>query len=244
MIIDFHVHLGRDLDGEQADFENLKEVMERNSIAKAVVFAFNCPDMLEQSEKILQISKSDDTIIPFLRFDPKTITPEELENALRSGYKGVKLHPTSQSFFPDDAQYRWIFDRLHDYRLPILFHTNTSITEPFAQPERVLELAKLYPDQIFILGHAAGAETVTYAEINKHSNVYVETSVDAYMVHLKKVFQRYGFRRILFGSDFPYSLPHIEMEKIRCASIPDDLKEDIFYRNAQRILNGSGVQRI
>ena len=82
MIIDFHCHIGKDEGGETFSLEELKKSMNKWNIDKTVVFPFNCSDseLIEESLKILEKSKQENWIIPFLRFHPETISKEELNN--------------------------------------------------------------------------------------------------------------------------------------------------------------------
>ncbi|MBI4895083.1 MAG: amidohydrolase family protein [Candidatus Aenigmarchaeota archaeon] len=236
MIIDFHVHYGQDIDGQNTTMEQISRGLVTNGVYKTVVFPFNSGRLLEDSRKIYEMSRDRISIIPFLRFDPSNISQEDLRKALDMGYKGVKLHPTSQRFYPDDPNITWIYDEISRYKIPILFHCNTSVNEPMAQPSHVLNLAERYPDQIFVLGHCIGGDVSPFEEVSRYSNVYVDTSVDSYKVLYERVWQMFKFDRFVFGSDFPYSDVDIELLKIQRANVQDDLKEKILYKNACKIL--------
>ena len=237
MIIDFHCHYGKDVDGESSTLNEIISQIKKNDIDKIALFPFNSENLLEESENILSLSKKHKYIIPFLRFDPKSVGKKDLRNALENRYKGIKLHPTSQKFYPDDDRYQWIYDEIAKYKLPILFHSSASFDEPMSNFANILNLAKRYPKQIFVLGHSAGGHPAFFDEITRYENVYVETSVDSYPILYEKVYNKHKFDRFVYGSDFPYSFPHIELEKIRCAKIPDSVKEKILYKNAVEILN-------
>ena len=45
-----------------------------------------------------------------------------------------------------------------------------------------------------------------------------------------------GSKKVLFGTDFPWYDPNYCIGSVICAKISDDEKEDIFYKNARRML--------
>ncbi len=236
MVIDFHVHYGTDLDGTSASLKDIQSEMKSNGIAQVALFPFNMNDLVSQSRQILELSRQQPWIIPFLRFEPQTIAREQLRELLAFGFKGVKLHSRSQQFHPDDPQFHWIFEEILPFRIPILFHTKDSMMEPMSDPRRVIALAKRFPEQIFVIGHAAGGGFWLYEEVAACPNVYVETSIFSIPKLFEEIYQRYGFDRFIYGSDLPYSHPEIELLKIKRAKIPEEVKEKILFKNALTVL--------
>ncbi len=236
MIIDFHCHQGNDLAGEEASFKDIEREQEHHKITASVVFPFNCRDLVEQSQHILEYAQNHRTIIPFLRFDPKSITPEALSAELNRGYKGVKLHPRSQQFFPDDERWDWMYTAIAAAGLPLLFHSKAAHYEPMSHPEGIIRLAKRFPQLKIVIGHAAGGEDDSYPAIIPVPNVYVETSIYSLPILFEDMHRKYGFDRFIFGSDFPYSPPELELLKVALAKIPEAVKEKILWKNAADIL--------
>jgi len=237
MTIDFHMHIGEDIQNKtKASLDDIERVMKNARVKKAVLFCFNSREFLEESNKILQLSQKHSWIIPFLRFDPRTITPKQLTAELEKGYKGIKLHTSVQHFYPHDPKFTWIFKKIQKKKIPVLFHNHTSIHEPRGHPKYVLTLAKRFPKITFVIGHAAGGEEFQFEHISKIKNVYVETSLYSQHSFFESVYRDWKFDRFLFGSDFPFSLPEIEIMKINLARIPKELKRKILYKNAEKIL--------
>lgn len=238
--IDFHVHFGRDVEGKSTSLDEIKRQVSINNLYGVVAFPFNSQNFAADSETILRLSQTDKNIIPFFRFDPVQLSSNGsgkryLRDALSNGYKGIKLHPFSQNFSPNDPAFRWIFDEIAESGLPVLFHTSTSKYEPMSHPENVLELAINYPNQTFVLGHGAGGDLQPYSQISPLTNVYVETSICMYPSLVSRVYAEYGFDRFLFGSDFPYSYPSIEIPRM-CQDISEALKRKFLCENAAYVL--------
>lgn len=235
MIIDFHTHFGKE-GNKVVDITKLNQHINNNNIKRAVAFSLNEQDLIASSLRILKISKKYKQIIPFLRFDPKKISKEMLENLLSLDFRGIKLHPRSQSFDPLDKKISWIFKMIQKHNKPILFHCKSYHFDPNSHPEKLLGLAKRHPSQVFVLGHFAGVNKKLFKEYVKHQNIYVETSVDSTPNAYREIVLDGSFDRLVFGSDFPFSFAEIELLKLKMANLPNDIVEKILYKNAQKIL--------
>jgi uncharacterized protein len=235
MIIDFHSHYGEG-DGKDITFEKIELHLRKNKISTVVLFAITSNHMIEDSLEILKLSKKDTRVIPFFRFNPNITTRKQLESLLKKGFKGVKLHPRSQNFNPLDKKFTWIWQTVQKFDIPIIFHCKSYHFDPNSHPEVLLKLAKRYPKQVFIFGHFAGVNKSLFKEYVKHPNIYVETSIDVTPNAYREVVLNYGFDRLLFGTDFPFSFGEIELLKLNMANLPKSIIEKILYKNAEQIL--------
>lgn len=243
MIIDFHTHVGIDCSDEEyerLDFSELKKSMDRWGIDKSVVFPFNYDDkeLIEESLKILEKSKSEDWIIPFLRFNPNVIDKDELIVLLDKGFKGMKLHPRAQNFKVDDKKIYWIYELCSDKKIPILFHC--SIKDNESHPSKILRVAEKFPNLNIIMAHFFGNDFDIMKIVNKYPNLYVDTSMNSGTLKRKQTVEKYGFNRLVFGSDAPYDSQGIALMKIEEAGLSEKDKELIFSGNAVKILNLGG----
>lgn len=235
-IIDFHCHYGQSNDGNSVNFNKIKLHQERNNISRTILFPFTVSDLIKSSLDILQLSKKKKDIIPFLRFDPNKITTNQIEDLLKKGFKGVKLHPRAQKFDPINKKFFKMYEVIEKYKIPIIFHCKSYHFDPNSHPEKLLKIAKRFPKQIFVFGHFAGANKQLFKEFVKHKNIYVETSIDVTPNAYREVTLKYGFDRLIFGTDFPYSFGEIELLKLKFSNLPKNIVEKILYKNAQKIL--------
>ena len=240
MIVDVHTHIGGDLDGAMQSKEELLLSMKANKIDKAVVFPFNEKgNVLEKSIELLGKCGKDRRFINFLRFDPKRITKDTLEEHLPL-FRGVKLHPRSQNFDPLDKKYFWIYKMIEGARKPVIFHTRKE-NNPNSDPDRIVKLAALFPRMNIIIGHFAGASNVAFGEIAARRNLYVETSVlsSNYLIGYvtKKVV---GADKVIFGSDAPYSDQEIELLKIKKAGLSRSDERKVLGGNISKLLKLDG----
>jgi len=180
ILIDFHCHVGKDSDEGSLSFKELKKSMDRWGINKAVVFPFNKKEdkkLIEDSLKILEKSKEENWIIPFLRFNPKTTSKEELNNLLNNGFKGVKLHPEGQNFKPDDERFYWIYEMCQKNNLPLLFHC--SVKSNNSHPLKIINIVKKFPRLKIIMAHFFGNDFSVMKIANKFPNLYTDTSINS-----------------------------------------------------------------
>ena len=139
MIIDIHTHVG---EGKHAyaTIESLKEEMRKSGTDISVCFIMGKGSV----EDSLQLAEDcDDQIIPFIRFDPKQVTPEKLKPLLPK-FKGVKFHPRLEDFDPLDPEFDPIYKTIEGSGLPIIIHTRKEETK-YSDPEYLLPLPEPLP---------------------------------------------------------------------------------------------------
>ena len=240
MIIDFHNHIGKSMDGPVQTLEGLKKNMRKNGVTKSVIFPTDDVRRIspvEISMELLEKTKNDKFMLPFLRFDPKRMSPEKLEEMLGIGFYGVKLHSRAENFEPLDRRFFPIYRVIESSGKPLLFHVKKYHIKR-ADPERIVKIARHFPKLKLVLAHFANSQPRVFEYVKKHKlrNVYFDTSVSATEFYLKKVIKMLGSGRILFGSDSPFSDQEVELLKIKKLDTPLKAKQDILSGNAKRIL--------
>lgn len=234
MVIDFHTHSGVSFD--KLTFGELREKMQQNGVERAVIF----PSTQESYQKLMQ--KNSETLenagkffIPFLRFNPKIINKEEFEE-LQKGFYGFKLHPRGENFDPLDKSLEGIFYAIEKTRKPVIIHSRKE-NNINTDPDRIIELAKLYPKINFVFAHFANDSDVFFSKISEFKNAYVDTSVVSSPFIIERRVKEITSKKIVFGSDYPFSDQEIELLKVKKAKISEMEKEDILYGNAKKLLN-------
>jgi uncharacterized protein len=183
-------------------------------------------------------------VIPFGSMHPDfDDIPGEIDRLLGMGFRGIKLQPGFQDFYPDDPRALPIYEAAQG-KLAILFHTGEEL-EPrlFARgvPARLAEVHRRFPDLTVIAAHMGGFRVWNEAE--EHlvgTEVYLDISFcpeeelsDSEMVRL---IRKHGAERVLFASDFPMRDPAADAERLTRLDLTPDEKEDIAWRNAARLL--------
>jgi uncharacterized protein len=239
MIIDFHCHVGEDISDskyEKLDFKELKESMDKWNIDKSVVFPTNADDerLIERSLEILEKSKTEKWILPFLRVNPKTITRERFMELIENKFKGLKLHPDSQNFKVDDKEYFWIYELCQKRNIPILFHSSYKTKN--SHPRTILKIVKKFPNLNVIMAHFFGGDYSLMQEAKDYPNLYVDTSINSGTLKRLQSVEKYGFKNLLFASDIPYDSQGVALMKIKEAGLSEEDEKMVLGGNALEIL--------
>ncbi len=236
MIIDFHCHVGKDIDGEECSLMDLKKSMERWGIDKACIFPFNNTNeiMVQTSLDLLEKSKDEDWIVPFLRFDPQLVSSDELENLISKGFKGIKLHPSAQKFEISNEEFFWIYELCQEKKLPILFHSSAKYKN--IHPAKILKIAKAFPQLKIIIAHFFGDDLRIITKLKKHKNVYTDISINSRTFRINQAIYEFDFKNFLFGSDIPYDSQGVALMKVDESDLRKEDRELVLSGNAKKIL--------
>ncbi len=172
---------------------------------------------------------------------------EEIARIKNLGLHGVKLHPVYQGFAADDPKMGGIYEAIEKSGLPVTFHAGFDPAAPdsdFASPTRIAAVAKAYPSLQVIAAHLGGLHRWEEAEktLLAMKNVYLDTAMLAMCwkrskERLVSMIRTHGVKRVLFGSDCPYSSPEKEARLIREIGLREDEIEMILEENACGLLN-------
>lgn len=174
--------------------------------------------------------------------DPDAV--ENIEKIAQMGFKGIKMHPDYQSFFVDDKHMYDIYGKIAEKGLVLMLHSGVDIgfDPPYhCTPQRLAKVLSDFPDMTVVAAHFGGHkmwdETEEYL-VGK--NVYLDTSMGTQYYSREqfvRIVKNHGSDKILFASDSPWSDTGTEIENIKNMPISDEDKENIFYKNAIRLLN-------
>lgn len=158
-----------------------------------------------------------------------------LEIAVRKWkFRGIKVH--GHEAMPT----REVCDAARRLRLPILVDVTS-------RAEVIDMLAPEYRDVNFIVAHM-GSNTDNFRahqqvvdQIARYPNVYADTSGVRLYDYVVRAVRKAGCRKLLFGSDGPWSHPGVEIQKIRLLGLPPEDEELILGGNILRLLGGSSL---
>jgi uncharacterized protein len=165
----------------------------------------------------------------------------EIDRCVDAGMVGVKLY--NQFKFTEPAVFP-IAEKCIARRIPFLGHS-AFLTDPKTlalQPKTshaldFCALAQRYPELILILGHINGGGDWEWEikGLRECSNVFLDTSGSVLEDDtIGDCVRALGHRRILFATDGTLEGC---VGKILAAELTDEQREDIFWRNFQRILD-------
>lgn len=268
MLIDFHTHVfppaiaKRALDGivertkaiygidQDKSFDGtvdgLKAQMKRTGVDISVILPI--ATKVTQYETINRYAKeiTSGGIISFASLHPyQENVNETLRQIKADGFKGIKLHPDYQGVYIDDEASVYLIKRASDMGLYVVIHSGEDLGKPapfhctIDKLRKVLD--KVDEDRI-ILAHMGGFNLWDDVEgMIIDSRAYFDTSVVSRYMDIgqyRRIIEKHGADRILFGSDTPWEDPSDSLEFLHSAGLSGEELELIEHLNAERILFG------
>lgn len=202
------------------------------------------------TEEVIEYCRNQDMLIPFtsLNINVHYDILERLEEYVRvGGIRGIKLHPSYQFFYPNEARLYPLYQKAQDLGLPIIFHIGSSIFKgtrlKYCDPIYLDDIAVDFPHLKIIMAHSGRGfwYSECFSLSRLHKNVYMDITglppqnLLNYFPELEK-----NAEKILFGSDWPTMPTSIEknIEAIKSLPLKEKTIESILFGNASRILFG------
>ena len=131
---------------------------------------------------------------------------------------------------------RPVLDIARQNNLPILFHTGDF---SYTAPMMLMEIFRAYADVKFIIGHMGSHHfwLDTIELLKTFPNTYTDTSGMQSPLILRRAIQECGPEKILYGSDFPYWDPRVEISRIKAARLDPHIEKMILGENAARLFS-------
>jgi predicted TIM-barrel fold metal-dependent hydrolase len=251
---DVHNHVMYSVHEPDADWSRVENLIEAAEILGIERLCCSRPISGGVMAEIADVRSANDSVLAAMKRYPERISGfcfvqpgngpaalEEIERCLAGGMIGVKLY---NQFRYTDPMVFPIAERCIDRRIPFLGHSAhlTDAKSIAAQPKTsdsldFCELSMRYPELMLILGHINGGGDWEWAikGLRGCSNVYLDTSGSVLEQDtIEMCVRELGHERLLFATD-------MTMEgcvgKILSAELTPDQREDIFWRNLQRILD-------
>ena len=238
-------HLRQVLSSPQAILEYLDE----QGVDYAVALAETNPLITGTSpnERVAELCRSSDRLIPFANINPY-VTADlagELRHCVNDlGCRGLKLYPTYQHFYVNDARLYPLYDEAQRLSIPIMVHTGSSVFRgarlKYGDPRYVDDVVVDFPELTMIMAHSGRGfwYEAAFFMAQLHRNVYMEITglpplkLHAYFPNLER-----NADKIIFGSDWP-SLTDIRgnIAAVRSLTLSEESKAKILGGNAARVL--------
>lgn len=264
MLIDTHIHIG-DRDECQylvnnsiyRDIYRLYSCIKPDAISStdeflkdvdkyfAIPLFFFETDIDKANDKLLKKIEEDKKAVPILLL-PRNESINRTKNIMQ--YKILKEHFSLHS--PKDISDR---DSAYDFLSQIggilLLHTLEDYTL-----NHIKHLRKEFPNMHILLAHLGRNSRCDYSftrdmidSLYSDDKIITDISTVNNEFLIRHAINKYGKERILYGSDFPFETDSKNREKnfmetaLR-ASLSDDEKEHLFYKNAERVIQYTKVK--
>jgi predicted TIM-barrel fold metal-dependent hydrolase len=214
---------GMEIDGYLKDPRRFLAYLDRCGVDRAVLVNYVAPEIVGYTEKandfVSQYCRSDpDRLIAIGSVLPTHPDPgAEVERLVRSeGIRGLKIHPPHQGFAPNGyvdgsaPGLRPIYAACERLRVPIIFHTGTSVFPKArnrgADPILLEDVALDFPELTIVLAHGGRPLWMGTAVFlaRRFPRVFLEISsvpprrLLEYFPDLPRICEK-----VLFGSDWP-----------------------------------------
>lgn len=269
-IVDFHTHPYRPQDlapgtwdfisrispavkrhGDRlADPHYVAALLRADGVERAVVLPEHCPATSGEvrTETVLELCEAvPDFFLPFASVNPNT-DPEParlLESYVDAGVRGLKLYPSYQFFYPNEARVYPFYAVCQDRGIPVLFHIGSSVLPgtrlKYCDPIHLDDLAVDFPDLNVVMAHGGRGfwyDACAFLAAH-HPNFYIDVAglvpsrLPEHFPTLEKLVPK-----LVFGSDWP-AFPRSVGENARAvAELPlgDGGAERVLRENAARLL--------
>ena len=270
-VIDFHIHtydypvqgppsfiefMNREVGGSFEEFvrtrcttENYLKVLDDAGIDYAVILAELAPvtSAIASNEGVRRLCQGSKRLIQFASINPFLTDhlDRELERLVREEqFRGVKLYPTYNFFYPNDARIYPLYAKAQELGVPVLLHTGSSVFPAsrikYGDPLYLDDVAVDFPELDIVLAHSGRPfwydRAFALARFRPH--IYMELAglppsrLMRYFPELERVADK-----VIFGSDWP-SVPTLKENVAAINSLPisEEAKTKILGGNAARIL--------
>jgi predicted TIM-barrel fold metal-dependent hydrolase len=248
LLFDAHTHLGDDIDGMQARYEQLIAILDRYGFSRANVFCLDEPDRepafsAPNDRTLACAERSGGRLVPYVRLDLAERPLDEAKRCLDRGARGIKLHPRAQGFSLDDERLAPVFELAVERGVPILIHGGRGLP-PIA--EHLEKLVRRCDGVRLIVAHAGIADMAGLAgRLGGVPGVYFDTSVWS-AVDLLALYRQASPEQIVYASDYPYGRqPNSLLASVRTARLAgfDDRQLRLMLgENARRVADGEPAQ--
>lgn len=270
-VIDFHTHPWRPgaLAPDTADFIRrvspavqehgdrltdphfVAELLRGEGVERAVVLPEHCPATSGnvRTETVIELcAQVPDFFLPFASVNPNTdpdpagLLRRYIEEA---PIAGLKLYPSYQYFYPNEARVYPIYAVCQEYGLPVLFHVGSSALSgtrlKYCDPIHLDDLAVDFPDLVVVQAHGGRGLWYDVCALlaRQHRNVYIDVSglvpsrLEEHFPELEALADK-----VVFGSDWPAMPKSVKHNAAAIAEL--DLSrgavEKILHRNAAELL--------
>lgn len=237
--IDAHAHIGDfgGWAGVEGTPERLLSLMDEYDIEQTVLCA---RDHLGNDGVVRAAERYPGRFLPLVYLNPLE-GREECGRKIadyvdEKGFQGIKLNPLRHAYVADDIILDPIMEAARERGIPVFIHSGHP---PYSLPWSIALLAERFPEVRTVMihmGHGHGVYIDAALKMAKrHPNLYLEMSGMPMGVKIRQAYEEVGKDRILFGTDFPFHHPSVEIQKVLTCGLDDRAMEDVFYNNVRKL---------
>lgn len=227
--------------GSYCDTETILKKMDQYGIERALVYHASAKedDPGIGNEKLLKITEDSDRLFPVFVAIPHHTRPEFapepfLETLRANKVRAVKIFPgvEAHNFLLTREVSGDLFEMLAANRIPLLIGHNQ------AGLDVIYRLSREYSElRMIVTDFTYRQDRNLYALIEKMPHVYIETIGYKTFTGIEEFCKHFGSERLVFGSGMPFYSGASAVSMINYLQLSEEEKENIAYRNLDRILS-------
>ena len=252
--LDAHNHVFAPVNRPNADWSEVEAMIEAAEILGIERLFCSKPVTAGAMAAIELVREANDAVLAAMKRYPKQIAGycfvqpgngaaslDEIERCVAAGMIGVKLY--NQFKYSEPAVFA-VAEKCIQQRILFLGHSGhvTDVRTQQAQPKisdslDFCALSRRYPELLLILGHIQGGGDWEWSikGLRDCPNVYVDTSGSVLEDDaIERCVRELGHKRVLFATD---QTMEGGVGKILSTELTVEQREDIFWRNFQRLLD-------
>jgi hypothetical protein len=249
-VIDSHVHCGVIDRASPQSFEDYAQQLIGTDIGGAAMFSpvleiydrydFNFTDTpawqrrrRESNAFLLSLKPADLTVFPYF-----FIWNDFAVEQLRAAHCGIKWHrhPGEPVYHYDSPRCRAALDEIRRRNLPVVLEEEFDNTLRFIR-ELADGITVIIPHLGLLNG---GFQAIADAGLWGRQNVWADTAL-ASRNEILEYLQCCGHRRLLFGSDYPFGSPSVELRKVRSLGLESKVETALLEGNFMRLQDTRGA---
>jgi uncharacterized protein len=190
--------------------------------------------MVASNRWVASVARGNPLVEVLVCVDPTVLPPAALVAHLielaDGGVRGVKLHPVSQGYRPDDPRLDLIYQTCCEAGLVVLSHSGPGHRgDASAQPLEFAPVLSRWPGLRLVLAHLGGA---AWPETRELADAFPQVVFDLSEIiewtgathapsaaELSSLIQDIGVDRVMLGSDFPWYDPARTVDRVM--GLPD-----------------------
>ncbi len=257
--IDFHVHVFPEHLAERAvaslaaaagvsacgagTISDLLETMDRAGVKQSILATIATRPAQSKTINDWLLKHQSERLIPFAAIHPDD--PErfnELKRVKSQGFRGVKMHPNYQDFYPDEKRVIELARAICDAGMILLLHggADDAFEEVMSSPERIAALKESIPDLNLVVAHFGGYKC--WQDVEKYltgSDIYFDVSYTLPYLSdedFLRIACKHGMDKVVFGTDYPWKDAAEEIGRLKKSGLTDSELSAILHENAERLL--------
>ncbi|MDD2502651.1 MAG: amidohydrolase family protein [Clostridia bacterium] len=249
MFFDVNCMIGQRFSYENTIFKDgkaLLKIMDNKGIDRALVFHSLAKENFidEGNLEVVKEAESSARLLPcwvvMPHYSGECRSPEEIVKAMSvANVKAVRIFPEYHRI----KLYTWIweelFSRLEAFKIPVLIDFSNIGWSQEIDWDGINNTCSSFPNlPVILLRQGQVADRYIYYLLDRHRNLYLETSYYQVNDGIYSIVQRFGAERLIFGTGIPVFQPDCPMSALLYSGISEKDFEKIAGKNLENLLKG------